>query len=126
MARETYIAAIAIILLVAFLPGIYLLKRLGEADSPEANSDKPEIVNIDMVARNPEVFKDPIGVTGKVIKVDEPNATFALGCKDGCVTVPVKYDGKMPELGTQVVVYGAVTSAEDGLYVFEGKSVKPK
>lgn len=125
MTRKSYVVALVIILIVAVIPGIYLLRRSGEgANLPEANSDKPTVVDVDAIAKHPESFLGTIGVTGKVIKVDESNTTFALGCEDECLMMPVIYSGAMPDLGSQVVVYGEVKEAEGGRYVFEGNEVK--
>ncbi len=125
MARKSYVAVIVFILILAVIPGIYFLAKFnGRTDLPEANPDKPEIVDVDWIAKNPENFEGYIGVEGKVIKVDEDNTTFALGCEDECLMMPVRYDGEMPNPGSQVVVYGEVKGAEDGKYVFEGKDVK--
>ena len=126
MTRKPYILALVIILIVAVIPGIYLLRRSGEgASAPEADADTPAIVDVDMIASHPESFlKGLIGVSGKVVKVDESNTSFALGCDDECLMMPVTYSGTMPELGSQIVVYGQVKEAEGGRYVFAGNDVK--
>lgn len=125
MTRKSYVVALVIILIVAVIPGIYLLRRSGEgANLPEANSDKPTVVDVDAIAKRPESFIGTVGVTGKVIKVDESNTSFTLGCDDACIMMPVTYSGAMPEPGSQIVVYGEVKKAEDGRYVFEGNDVK--
>lgn len=126
MTKKSYIVALVIILIVAVIPGIYLLRKFGEeAGVPEADADTPAIVDFDMIARHPENFLEgTIGVSGKVVKVDESNTSFALGCDDECLMMPVTYSGDMPDMGSQIVVYGEVKEAEGGRYVFAGKDVR--
>jgi cytochrome c-type biogenesis protein CcmE len=126
MTKKSYIVALVVILIVAVIPGIYLLRKSGEeADVPEADADTPAIVDVDMIASHPENFLEgTIGVSGKVVKVDESSTSFALGCDDACIMLPVTYSGMMPELGSQIVVYGEVKEAEGGRYVFAGNDVK--
>ncbi len=126
MTGKSYIIVLVIVLLVALIPGIYFLQRFGDKiDSPEADADTPAVVDVDAIARHPEDFiEEPVGVSGKVVKVDESNTSFALGCDDECLMMPVTYSGAMPKLGSQIVVYGEVKKAEGGKYVFEGNDVK--
>lgn len=126
MTRKSYLAALVIILVVAVISGIYLLRRPGEGTSAlEADADTPAIVDVDMLASHPENFLErSLGVTGKVVRVDESNTSFALGCDDECLMMPVTYSGTMPDLGSQIVVYGEVKEAEGGRYVFAGNDVK--
>ncbi len=126
MTRKSYILALVIILIVAVIPGIYLLRRSDEgASAPEADADTPAIVDVDMIASHPENFLEGLlGVTGKVVRVDESKTSFALGCDDECLMMPVTYSGAMPDLGSQIVVYGEVKEADGGRYVFQGKDIK--
>lgn len=124
--RKSYVVALVIILIIAVVSGIYLLKRFGEgASTPEADAGTPAVVDVERIASHPENFLEGrIGVSGKVVKVDEPNISFALGCDDECLMMPVTYSGTMPDLGSQIVVYGEVKEAESGKYVFDGKDLK--
>ncbi len=126
MTGKSYVAALVIILIVAVISGTYLLRRSGEgASTPEANADTPAVVDVDMIASHPENFLEGLlGVTGKVVRVDESKTSFALGCDDECLMMPVTYSGAMPDLGSQIVVYGEVKEAEGGRYVFQGKDIK--
>jgi cytochrome c-type biogenesis protein CcmE len=126
MTRKSYVVAMVIILIIAVIPGIYLLRRFGEgASTPEADADTPAVVDVDTIASRPENFLEgSLGVTGKVVRVDESNTSFTLGCDDECLMMPVTYSGSMPTLGSQIVVYGEVKEAEGGRYVFEGNEVK--
>lgn len=124
--KKSYVAALVIILLVAVVSLIYILREFGDKTDPsEADANTPSVVDVDLIASHPENFlKGTIGVSGKVIKVDEPNTSFALGCDDECIMMPVTYSGTMPDLGSQIVVYGEVKEAESGKYVFAGKDIK--
>ena len=126
MTRKSYVVTAAIILIVAVIPGIYLLKRFGEgASAPEASADTPAVVAVDKIASRPENYLGGVlGVTGKVVRVDESNTSFALGCDDECLIMPVTYSGAMPALGSQVIVYGEVKESEGAKYIFDGNEVK--
>lgn len=80
------------------------------------------IVSVDDVVRYPEHFMDFTAVMGRVIAVDESRTFFVLGCEDVCVLMPVEYTGHMPEVGSDVIVYGTVT-LQDGKYIFEAQEV---
>ena len=114
---------IGIGLFLAAVFGIYSMKQ---SDELHANAEFPQVVDVDELAMHPDHFfqKGSIGVTGKVVKVDASQSVFVLGCEDACVMVPVKYSRQMPHLENQVVVYGQIKAAEDGRYVFEGRTVQ--
>ncbi len=119
------ILGIGIILAATF--AIYLMKFQKEKASPdETNASLSKIMDIDKVARYPDRFKGSIGVNGKVIKVDETENIFVLGCEDGCVNIPVVYKGQMPIQGSKVIVYGKVRQTKEGKYIIEGEEIKAK
>ena len=78
------------------------------------------IADIDDVIRNPNGYKGVIGVKGTVIKVDQEKNMLFLGCADACVYLPVFYEGKLPALKSNVVIYGQIEKQENGKYIFKG------
>ena len=127
MKKKFLVGTIRIGLLLAVVFGIYHIKlSYADADQPQINANLPQkIVDIDKIVRHPERFKGPVGVVGKVIKVNESKAFFILGCKDACVRMPVSYRGQMPDQGSEIIVYGEIKE-EGGRYIFEGQVVKAK
>ena len=86
------------------------------------NEDVIPIITVDELARHPEDFSESVGVSGTVEDVNE--GYFTLGCEDICVVIPVEYNENMPEIGTDIVVYGEVRSDDDGKYVFHGQKIE--
>lgn len=60
------------------------------------------------------------------MNVDESKASFLLTCEDADETMPVKYRGHMPNLGSEIIVYGVIKEAEMGKYIFLAENVKVK
>lgn len=89
-----------------------------------------KIVAVEDVLKSPENFSGTMGVAGRVIKIDQSKSMFFLGCKTStpcaCAMMPVKYGGQMPEIGSDIVVIGKITTTEAGKYIFEGQEVKPE
>lgn len=126
MKKNFVIGIIGIGLLLAVVFVIYLLgKPGGKTVTPETNVNLSKVVDIDEIARHPDHFKGSIEVVGRVVKVDESKAIFVLGCEDVCVAMPVRYGGQMPNLGSEVVVYGEIKETE-GKYIFEGQQIKAR
>ncbi len=123
MVKKSY-GIIAIVVLVIIVAGVYILK-IGESNMP-ANATIPKLIDVDEIAKHPENFKGQIGVSGKVIKVDASKKSFALGCDDACVIVPVRYNGQSPDMGSEVVVYGEIKETEQGKYVLDGQRFEVK
>lgn len=90
------------------------------------NTHHSKIINIDEIIRFPDKYKDFLEVEGIVIKIDETKNIFLLGCKDACIFMPVKYLGQMPNLKSEIIVYGELTKQKNGRYIFLGKEIKKK
>ena len=117
------VVGIGLLLVVAF--GAYFMKSPGDKSNPsEINADLLKVIDVDEMVRHPDQFEGSIGVAGKVVKVDESKTSFALGCEDACVMMPVRYNGRMPDLESEIVVYGQIKQAEGGKYIFEGQNVE--
>lgn len=105
---------------------------VSSADTSKADYNGTEIVPVEEVLGNPGNFSGIIGVTGKVMSIEQSRSLFFLGCKSqgaiscACAEMPVKYEGQMPEIGSDVVVFGEITTTESGKNVFEGQEVKPQ
>ena len=102
-------------------------------DSSMTNADATggmKIVPVADVLKSPENFSGTMGVAGRVIKIDQSKSMFFLGCKTStpcaCAVMPVKYAGQMPEIGSDIVVIGNITTTEAGKFIFEGQEVKPE
>lgn len=116
-------------MLMAFVLGFYVCTYpassmdTAKAESNVTNTTK--IVTVDEVIKNPEKFNGTIGVTGKVVSIDNSKSLFFLGCEDICVKMPVEYKGQLPEVGDNIVVFGETITVNDGKRVFEGLEIKP-
>jgi hypothetical protein len=82
-------------------------------------------ISADLLASNPEQFSGYIGLSGTVKSIDISNHLLGVGCQDACIIIPVKYYGTMPQMNSNVVVYGILKS-ENGRYYFDGQEVKYK
>jgi len=84
-----------------------------------------KIIDVDTIVNYPEQYKGFIGVSGIIIKkIDEAN--FILGCKDSCIIMPVSFRGKIPDKGSEIIVWGEIKKAKNEKYFFEAKEVKMK
>jgi len=106
---------------------------VSSADSSMTNDNATggmKIVAVEDVLKSPENFSGTLGVDGRVMKVDQSKSMFFLGCKTStpcaCALMPVKYAGQMPEIGSDIVVIGKITTTEAEKYIFEGQEVKPE
>lgn len=97
-----------------------------EHQSREHNQRSIKILTPDEVISAPEKYKGTLAVSGTVIKIDESKNTFLLGCEDACLSLPVEYQGPVPEVNSNVIVYGEIKRQENGKYIFLGKEVKKK
>ena len=102
-------------------------------DSSMTNADATngkKIVAVEDELKSPENFSGTMGVAGRVIRIDQSKSMFFLGCKTStpcaCAMMPVKYGGQMPEIGSDIVVIGKITTTEAGKFIFEGGEVKPE
>ncbi|MCL4511165.1 MAG: hypothetical protein M1470_08865 [Bacteroidetes bacterium] len=127
MKRRAFITAIAAIVLIGVGFGAYLLaSKSSEHRSTVEGLRKTTLIAVDQVVSGPEKFTGLIGVNGSVSSVDESKSMFTLGCEDACVLMPVKFDGQLPEQGTNVVAYGKVEKNEQGKYIFVAQELKTK
>ena len=125
MKKNFIIGTIGIGLLLVVVFGIYFMRQSGDKNVPqETNVSLSEVLSIDEIARHPDRFKGPAEVVGIVTKVDESETFFFLGCEDACVAVPVRYEGQMPDLGSEVIVSGEIKETEGGRYIIEGQKIK--
>lgn len=103
---------------------------VSSADTSKTNYNGTEIVPVEEVLANPGNFSGIIGVTGKVMSIEQPRSMFFLGCKSAgscvCAEMPVKYEGEMPEIASDVVVFGEIGTTEAGKNIFEAQEVKPQ
>lgn len=82
-------------------------------------------ISVDVFAADPERYPGYIGLTGTVISIDASNHFFSVGCADACINIPVKYHGTMPQMNTNIVVYGSL-KIDKGQFYFDGKEIKNK
>lgn len=119
---------VAGILMTAVLGFYVWTYPVSSTDTSKGDYNETKIVAIEEVLASPQNFSGTMGVIGKVMSIEQSRSMFFLGCKGAiscaCAEMPVKYDGQMPEIGSDVVVFGEVTTADSGKYVFEGQEVK--
>lgn len=84
-----------------------------------------KIIVLDEIVANPVKFKDTVNVSGRVGKPGI-NGLFALSCEDSCMAMPVKFSGKLPAEGSNVIVRGRVVKDSGGRYVFNAETVTAK
>lgn len=105
---------------------------VSSTDASKTDYNGTKIVTVEEVLGNPGNFSGIIGVTGKVMSIEQSRSMFFLGCKSqgviscACAEMPVKYEGQMPEIGSDIVVFGEIKTTEAGKNVFEGQEVKPQ
>lgn len=127
------IVAIALVLIAAGW-GVHWLTsgnpslrdKTPENSGTRATASRAKVVNVDDVVNNPEKFAGLIGVEGTVTKVDETNSAFTLGCEDACIVMPVKFSGRPPKEGANVIAYGEVKKTEQAKYIFVAQEIKAK
>ena len=125
MKKKLIVRIIGLGVCVIVMLGIYFMKlHRNKATLSETAANLPKIVGLDKVARYPDRFKDYIGVSGRVVKVDASKGLFIMGCEDACILMPVKYKGQMPNPRREITVYGKIKKHEEGKYIFEAQEVK--
>ncbi|VAX31227.1 hypothetical protein MNBD_NITROSPIRAE03-1148 [hydrothermal vent metagenome] len=92
-----------------------------------------EVVYVDDLAKKPEDFKGELVLRGAVAGVSKTNGVFAVVDSrefESCGvltcalnTIPVKFDGELPEPKTIVEITGRVIRGENGL-IINAESVK--
>jgi hypothetical protein len=81
----------------------------------------PKVLDVDEVSKHPEVLKGNVGIVGNIYKIikkkGEPKTILMTACfcdtDSGCSSVPVVYEGEIPETRKAVIIYGKV-NLEDG------------
>lgn len=120
------VVAIALVLIGAGWGVHWLTSKPSEKSKTEAAASKAKIVDVDEVVNSPEKFAGFIGVKGTIGKVDEKNLAFTLGCEDACIEMPVKFSGRLPKEGANVIAYGEVKKTEQAKYVFIAQEIEAK
>ena len=120
------VIAIAVILIGAGWGVHWLSSKPSEKSATQPTASKATIVNVDEVVNDPERFSGFVGVEGTITNVDEKNLAFTLGCEDACIKMPVKFSGRLPKEGTDVIAYGEVKKTEQAKYVFIAQEIKAK
>ena len=113
---------------ILIVTAILVFTSLGMArlDKTEVKGDATNtkiITNVDNVLMNPAQYMGYITVEGKVAKVDSSKSMFSLGCDDGCLLLPVKCSGDIPQMNSEVTVSGELKKIEGEGYIFESKEV---
>ena len=126
--KNRYVLVITAILIFVLVEiGVFKLSQSSIADETGNNVAEPIIIrSADDILRNPSKFTGYVAVAGKVAMVDKSNSMFGLGCSDGCLILPVKYSGEIPEKNSDVTVYGEVKKVDGKGYIFEGEKVAVK
>jgi cytochrome c-type biogenesis protein CcmE len=94
-----------------------------------ADKEKPvtnQIIDVDIVAENPQNFKEKISISGTIKEISDDGSHLMLGCEDACVLMPVRYDGDAPSPGENVIVQGKVQTDENAKYVFVATKIEKK
>ena len=125
---QASLVVVAAILMTAVLGLCVWTYPVSGTDTSKADYSETEIVAVEKVLASPENFTSTIGVIGKVMSIDQSKSMFFMGCigaiSCACAEMPIKIVGEMPEIGSEVVVYGEITTTEAGKYIFNGQEVK--
>ncbi len=101
--------------------------KTNEVGKSSSDAINPTIItNLDNVLMNPDQFTGYITVEGKVAMVDSAKSMFGLGCDDGCLILPVKCSGEIPQKDSEVTVFGELKKIEGEGYIFESQKVEVK
>lgn len=112
-------------LVFAAVVGTLLFQNIsGKPTSSSNTTETPKPVPVDLIVQSPASFKGSVIVSGTVVRVDQPNSCFTLGCSDACVSMPVLYNGQSPKVGENIFVYGRIVNESDGKYIFEAREIK--
>ncbi|PIZ35680.1 hypothetical protein [Candidatus Aquicultor secundus] len=122
MKTKIIVSTIGILALIAI--GSYFFHSSSKTATSNPNAAPMQVISVDQVAQSPESFKGQIAVSGTVTRIDKPDIAFTLGYSDACVRMPIVYNGKSPKVGSNVVIYGQITSAGSGKYIFSGQEVR--
>jgi hypothetical protein len=76
-----------------------------------------KIAEVQEIRRNPELVKGSIAVVGIVTKRDDKPAFFLLSDRNvRCKEIPIIYEGRQPEAGTEIIAYGHFKRVNRELY----------
>jgi cytochrome c-type biogenesis protein CcmE len=127
MSKRSWIILVAVLILISAGLGLrYLTSKRSETSAAVTPPNKPTVITVDDVVREPEKFAGMIGVSGSVTGVDESKSTFDLGCEDACFVMPVTYRGHLPKEGANVVAYGTIKKTEEAKYIFVAEEIAVK
>lgn len=105
---------------------------VSSTDASQTNYNGTRTIAVEDVLASPQNFTGIIGVIGQVASIDQSKSMFFLGCKSqggvscACAKMPVKFEGQMPAIGSDIIVFGEIVTTSVGKYIFEGKEVKPQ
>jgi hypothetical protein len=73
----------------------------------------PQVMDVSVIVKHPDHFKDNIGVVGEVL-ITKKASYLILDCGEnsGCITVPVSYKGERPGAGSKIIAYGKIKKAK--------------
>ncbi len=91
-----------------------------------SSADTARVIAVDELASHPEDATGRLAVIGTVSEVSAAQSGFLLGCEDACVSLPVRFKGAIPKVGSEVTVTGVVAKADSDKYVLVAEEVKAK
>ena len=94
--------------------GFSLAQAQTNPSATKTESDSRPMI-VDKVVANPEKFKGPINVSGRVAKLGWSVGLFALSCEDQCFSMPVKFSGTPPKPESNVIVHGQLVKESMGV-----------
>lgn len=121
--------SIAVVVVAVGTGVVFGLNRSSGAGAPPVvnGSARPvsaAIIPVDALAGSPDQYVGRVTVSGSVTSIDAASHSLVLGCADACVAVPVKFDGNLPKVGSNVIVQGSISKSADGTYSFVATDVK--
>lgn len=94
-------------------------------DSKEIKvSQKRQVVSIDELIMQPNLFKGVIEISGTVQKSTTPESFFILGCDDACIMIPVEYNKQLPKPDMKITAIGELSKTKEGKYFFKATDIK--
>jgi len=87
-------------------------------------SQKRQVVSIDELIMQPNLFKGVIEISGTVQKSTTPESFFILGCDDACIMIPVEYNKQLPKPDMKITAIGELSKTKEGKYFFKATDIK--
>lgn len=115
-----------ILLIAIFIIG-GIVYHFSRSQKPLINKDVAVVTRVvpaENIILRPDQYQGYIGADGTINEIIDDN-TFTLGCRDACLSMPVKFKTSGLKIKEEVVANGRLAK-ENGKYVFEAESVKPK